>query len=52
MTETATDILFGQIDKIFQVIENNQDNQEIVKIAFETLSNKCLENSIFIFPVL
>ena len=52
MTETTTDILFGQIDKIFQVIEKNQDNQEIVKLAFETLINKCLENSIFIFPVL
>ena len=52
MTETASDILFGQIDKIFQVIEHNQDSQEIVKIAFETLSNKCLENPVFIFPVI
>ena len=41
-----------QTDKIFQVIEKNKDNKEINKIAFDTLSNKCLENPSIIFPIL
>ena len=41
-----------QTDKIFQVIEKNKDNKEISKIAFDTLSNKCLENPAIIFPIL
>ena len=41
-----------QIDKIFQVIDKNKDNKEINKIAFETLSSKCLENPSIIFPIM
>ena len=41
-----------QIDKIFQVIDKNKDNKEICKIAFDTLSSKCLENQSIIFPIL
>ena len=41
-----------QIDKIFQVIDKNKDNKEICKIAFDTLSSKCLENPSIIFPIL
>ena len=41
-----------QIDKILQVIDKNKDNKEISKIAFDTLSSKCLENPSIIFPIM
>lgn len=50
-TETQT-LLINQVSKIFGIIEKNLDNVEICKIAIETLSNKCLESPIFIFPIL
>ena len=50
--EESQMLLINQISKIFTIIEKSLDNSEICKIAMETLSNKCLENPIFIFPIL
>ena len=51
-SSSTENVLLSQINKIFLVIEKNQENKEISKIAYETLNSKCLENPILIIPIL